>query len=186
MNRNCYSWSLALLALSTGCATASNSSADAGLGSLDTGFLLPHLDGGHDVGSIIIVQMDTGTTPPPGNDAGHDATLPMGDGAAPADGGADASSADASHPDSATPTDSSTPGSDSGAPTTCTQARGSAGCCAANGKSYYYCKGDGGTGALTHTTCTGTKVCGWNGTDGYYTCTATPADAGSANPSSCE
>ena len=59
------------------------------------------------------------------------------------------------------------------APTTCTEADGTFGCC--EGTTNYYCA----TGATTVTskTCTGGKVCGWNKTSGYYACVAAPATA---------
>ena len=61
-----------------------------------------------------------------------------------------------------------------GTPTTCAEADTTIGCCGANGDNYYC-----GTGSstVTKTACTGTKVCGWSASKGYYTCVAGPAEA---------
>ena len=70
-----------------------------------------------------------------------------------------------------------------GVPTTCDGAHGNTGCC--DGDTLYYCKT--GSTTLTQTACSGSKVCGWNEADSYYTCVAAPggADPSNANPEAC-
>jgi len=62
-----------------------------------------------------------------------------------------------------------------GTPTTCAQADNDIGCCTSSGH-LYYCQ----TGMLTGGTCPSGTVCGWNASQGYYDCVASP---GGADPS---
>ena len=78
---------------------------------------------------------------------------------------------------------SSTSSSSGGAPGTCSEADGTTGCCAGNIP--YYCAS--GSTTVPATTCTGTKVCGWNASKGYYACVAAPGGTapGDAPPIMC-
>lgn len=72
--------------------------------------------------------------------------------------------------------DTTPPPADVGAiPTTCTQADSTYGCCGPNNTNYYC--GTNTPTTVSSTACTGTKVCGWNATKGYYDCVAPPASA---------
>jgi hypothetical protein len=83
----------------------------------------------------------------------------------------------------ATSSSSSGTSTSGGVPTTCAEAHDKAGCC--NDGIAYYCK----SGATTLTTepCSGTKVCGWNSSEDYYTCVDAPggADPSGSNPEAC-
>jgi hypothetical protein len=71
---------------------------------------------------------------------------------------------------------------DSVIPTTCTEADNAVGCCAGN--VLYYCM----TTTLATKTCTGSEVCGWDSSKGYYDCVAAPggADPSGTYPLACE
>jgi hypothetical protein len=72
--------------------------------------------------------------------------------------------------------------SDSEIPTTCTEADNAIGCCAGN--VVYYCEKT----TLETKTCSGTDVCGWDKTEGYYYCVASPggADPSGTYPLACK
>jgi hypothetical protein len=84
---------------------------------------------------------------------------------------------------SSTSTSSTTGSSSGGVPATCAAAHDSVGCC--NDGTVYYCKS--GETTLTATSCTGSKVCGWEASESFYTCVAAPggADPTNANPEAC-
>jgi hypothetical protein len=67
------------------------------------------------------------------------------------------------------------------APTSCSQANGSIGCCI--GDTAYFCD----KGTLEQKQCSGGDACGWNTKDGYYACVSSPggADPSGANPIHC-
>jgi hypothetical protein len=66
-------------------------------------------------------------------------------------------------------------------PATCRQADSKVGCCVGN--VVYYCDP-----TLTSKTCTGSDVCGWDGTSDYYDCLAPPgrADPTGSYPRECK
>jgi len=72
--------------------------------------------------------------------------------------------------------------SSGGPPTTCTGANGGPGCC--QGNDLYYCNS---SNTVTHKTCSGGKVCGWNTTSMYYDCVSPPGgpDPSGVNPITC-
>jgi hypothetical protein len=84
---------------------------------------------------------------------------------------------------SSTSTSSTTGSSSGGVPATCVAAHDNIGCC--NDDTVYYCKT--GETTLTATSCTGSKVCGWEASESFYTCVAAPggADPTNANPEAC-
>ena len=66
-------------------------------------------------------------------------------------------------------------------PTTCAEADGNYGCC--DGNTVYYCQ----NGSLTSLKCQTGSVCGWNSTQSYYDCVASPGGAGpSQYPEACK
>ncbi len=67
-------------------------------------------------------------------------------------------------------------GGSGSAPTTCTQANGTYGCCIGN--EVYYCSGT--STKVTAKACTSGQVCGWESSKGYYYCIPSP---GGADPS---
>jgi hypothetical protein len=73
-------------------------------------------------------------------------------------------------------------GTDSEIPTTCTEADNAAGCCVGN--VVYYCEST----TLETKTCSGSDVCGWDSTKGYYYCVAPPggADPSGTYPIACK
>ena len=70
-------------------------------------------------------------------------------------------------------------GGSSAIPTTCTGARGKAGCCGSDGNDYYCA-----SGTLKSSIC-GSMGCGWNDTKGYYDCGFSGADPTGTHPIDC-
>ncbi|MGO8994785.1 MAG: hypothetical protein ACLQVI_15825 [Polyangiaceae bacterium] len=69
-------------------------------------------------------------------------------------------------------------------PTTCSQANTKIGCCVGN--TVYYCSSS--SSSITKKTCSSGDVCGWDSTDSYYYCVASPggADPSGKYPIDCE
>ena len=135
---------------------------------------------------------DSGSTVTPSEDSGspftgEDTGTPANEDSGTPNEDSGGNTGDDAGQDSAPPGHDAGGGTDSGGgsqiPTTCAQAYQAFGCCVGN--TLYYCSG-GST--PTSKTCTGTKVCGWNATDGYYDCVASPggADPGGTHPIACE
>jgi hypothetical protein len=72
-------------------------------------------------------------------------------------------------------------GGSTSAPTTCAEAQEKVGCCV--GTVLYYCKS-----GLQSKACTGSDVCGWDESAGYYDCVNSPggADPNGTYPLECK
>jgi hypothetical protein len=66
----------------------------------------------------------------------------------------------------------------------CVQANFKIGCCNGSG-AYDYCAA--GASTVTETACAGDKVCGWDASEGYYSCVSPPggADPNTMYPMAC-
>jgi hypothetical protein len=123
---------------------------------------------------------DSGTTTPTGDDAGDDSGSGSNSGGSSSGGSSSGGSSSGGSSSGGSSSGSGSGGSST--PTTCTEARGSTGCCVGN--EVYYCSGS----SLTHKSCSGGEVCGWNSSKGYYYCVASPggSDPTGSNPIACE
>jgi hypothetical protein len=173
--RNVFSWaSLGALAIGAACAQGSSDTSSSPIGTLPDGGSFALEGGDLDSGNSIRLSTDSGT--PPGDDT-NDSGGPVGDddGAAPGDD--DASSGEDSG--NVTPVDA---GHDSGSPppvsvvpTTCSGADEGVGCCVGN--QLYYCNE---LDEVHETSCKNGEVCGWDVSNKYYGCVASP---GGTDPS---
>ena len=122
-----------------------------------------------------------------GQDAGSDAGIDAGFDSGKIDAGVDDGGTDAGV-DSGGGTDAgadSGGGTDAGGvvPATCAQSSEGYGCCV--GKHLYYCNL---LSSVVEQTCTGSKVCGWSASEGYYDCVPPPSepDPSGTYPLACQ
>jgi hypothetical protein len=96
--------------------------------------------------------------------------------------GATTTSTSGSGTTTAATTTSAASGGGNGTPTTCAQANDFYGCCDPSG-TLYYCD----QSTLQSLQCSSGTECGWNDTQGYYDCVASPggADPSGAHPMTC-
>jgi hypothetical protein len=177
---NALSWApLALLAVAASCAN--------GVGATDDDpDALPGVDAG--TVSVDAGGVESQTPEPGGKDAGSGSNAKPdagGSGSEGAGGAEDAGSSgdDASAPSQDAGVDSSGgTGAGSAVPTTCGGADQKAGCCVGN--DLYYC--DGST-TVSKKSCTSGKVCGWDSSEKYYDCVASPGvDPSGTYPIACQ